>query len=210
MRFYYTLIHINSEKKIKMYVPMDIPKQLRAIDPISYTRVILGNSEAFKFLKEIFNIAAQINEEGALFYIPNQSITPKQLREIWPVGNFELGLLIKNYHLTQLDKKEVLHVIDKYKKVTRKSETCFDILEQRNSKAETNYWEINKKLCTKSYNKVFEISTSREVFLRLAHDVSTFIGLKNDPIYNFDYHRHEDNIGTKEDNGLDFYYYLGY
>lgn len=70
-----------------------------------------------------------------------------------------------------------------------------------------NYWLINRKLTTKRFKNILIISTNRDVFLKFIHDTDRFIGIEDNEEYNFDYHCHEDLIGTARDNGFNFLYY---
>ncbi|WP_461612045.1 hypothetical protein [Clostridium sp. Marseille-QA1073] len=196
-----TILHGNN--KLYIYVPLEIPKQLTAIDPIVWDKAILGNSTAYEFLKKIFILASSL-EFQKLIYIPTNPIKLNEYRDIWEYGIFDMDIVLINYHGAQLKAKEIFKAI---KEANTISEELKDITIEETHIQYPNHWLTDRKLTTKRFKNLLIISTNRDVFLKLACDASGMTGMEDDKEYNFDYHIHEDFIGTSKDNGFNFLYY---
>lgn len=196
-----TILHGNN--KIYIYVPLKIPKQLTAIDPIVWDKAILGNSIAYEFLKKMFIFASRL-EPQQLIYIPTNSIKLNEYRDIWEYGIFDMDIVLINYHGVQLKAKEIFKAI---KEVNTISEEVKDITIEETDIQYPNGWLVDRKLTTKRFKNLLIISTNRDVFLNFACDTKYMTGMEDNEEYNFDYHIHEDWMGTSKDNGFNFLYY---
>lgn len=196
-----TILHGNN--KLYIYIPLKIPKQLTAIDPIVWDKAILGNSIAYEFLKKMFILASNL-EFQQLIYIPTNSIKLNEYRDIWKYGIFDMDIILINYHAVQLKAKEIFKAI---KEVNTISEELKDITIEETYIQYPNRWLTDRKLTTKRFKNLLIISTNRDVFLKLAYDIKHMTGIEDDEEYNFDYHTHEDLIGSSKNNGFNFLYY---
>ena len=194
---------LHGNNKLYIYVPLKIPKQLTAVDPIVWDKAILGNSTAYEFLKKMFILASSL-EAQQLIYIPTNPIKLNEYRDIWEYGIFDMDIVLINYHAVQLKAKEIFKAI---KEVNTVSEELKDIAIEETHIQYPNHWLTDGKLTTKRFKNILIISTNRDVFLKFAYDTRHMTGMEDDEEYNFDYHIHEDLIGTSEDNGFNFLYY---
>jgi hypothetical protein len=204
VRFKVKEVLLHGARKVSIYCAECVPSQLRFIDPVEYTRVILANSEGFKYIRDVFIVAAANEIKDSIFYIEDNSMLHGEYEEWWKIGRFHLDMVIFNYHSIQLDAKEIARAINLSRNVAGISkEITIPDIKMENK----NHWLINKKLCTKSYKDKFIVSGNRDVLLQLAYDAEGFVNVEDDEEYNMGYHTHEDMIGTKEYNGMDFFYY---
>jgi len=194
---------LHGNNKLYIYVPLKIPKQLTAVDPIVWDKAILGNSTAYEFLKELFILASRLQSQQ-LIYIPTNPAKLNEYRDIWKYGIFDMDIVLINYHGVQLKAKEIFKAI---KETNIVSEKLRDIAIEETHIQYPNHWLTDRKLTTKRFKNLLIISTNRDVFLKFAYDTRHMTGMADDEEYNFDYHIHEDWIGTSEDNGFNFLYY---
>lgn len=203
MKFNIKKVKLSEKKEFDIYIPFEVPKQLTAIDPIVWDKAILGNSIAYKFLKEIFIMASNLKHHE-IIYIPTYPLNFNEYRDIWNYGIFDMGIVLVNYHSTQLKAKEIFKVINIKENV---SQSFSEISIKDNNTRYPDYWLTDKKLNAKRFKDVFIISTNRDVFIKFACDIEYMIVEEDDEQYNFDFHIHEDLIGTSKDNGFNFLYY---
>lgn len=195
------LLHEN--KKLDIYIPIKVPKQLTAIDLIGWDKSILGNSIAYEFMRKLFLVAADLKNEQIL-YIPTNYIRFNEYRDLWECGIFDMDIVLANYHATQLKPKEILRVI---KSRNILSEYIMEINPQDTNIIYPENWLTNRKLSTKRFKNLLIISTNKNVFSMLAADSNRMTGMEDNEEYNFNHHIHEDSIGTSQDNGFNFLYY---
>ncbi|WP_291579718.1 hypothetical protein [Clostridium sp. UBA6640] len=194
---------LHGNNKLYIYIPLKIPKQLTAIDPIVWDKAILGNSTAYEFLEKVFILASRL-ESQQLIYIPTNSIKLNEYRDIWEYGIFDMDIVLINYHGVQLKAKEIFKAI---KEANTISEELKDMAIEKNNIQYPNRWLTDGKLAAKRFKNLLIVSTNRDVFLKFACDIEYMTGMEDDEEYNFDCHIHEDLIGTSEDNGFNFLYY---
>ncbi|WP_055668928.1 hypothetical protein [Desnuesiella massiliensis] len=109
-----------------------------------------------------------------------------------------------NYHSTQLKAKEIFKAINIKNSV---SQNFSEISIKDNNTRYPDYWLTDKKLNAKRFKNVFIISTNQDVFIKFACDIEYMMIEEDGEQYNFDFHIHEDLIGTSKDNGFNFLYY---
>ena len=202
MKFIVKKVKIYSNEELNIYIPLKVPNKLTAIDPIVQDIAILGNSVAYEFLKNMFSLAMSL-DLNEIIYIPTKQLKINEYREIWKYGIFDLDIVLVNYHGTQLKAKEIFKAITN----NNYSHSFKEISLHNYEKNYPERWLIDRKLTTKRFKDTLIISTNRDVFLKFIHDTDWFIGMEDDEEYNFDYHYHEDLIGTSKDNGFNFLYY---
>lgn len=203
MKFIIKKVKLSEENELDIYIPLKIPKQLTAIDPIVWDKAILGNSIAYKFLKEIFIMASNLKHHE-IIYIPTYPLNFNEYRYIWNYGIFDMDIVLVNYNSTQLKAKEIFKAINIKNSV---SQDFSEISIKDNDTRYPDYWLIDKKLNAKRFKNVFIISTNRDVFIKFACDIEYMMVEEDYEQYNFDFHIHEDLIGTSKDNGFNFLYY---
>ncbi|BDR83858.1 hypothetical protein K254310026_12690 [Clostridium tetani] len=203
MKFKIRDVILHGNKNLKIYIPEKIPKQLTAVDPIVWDKAIMGNSIAYEFLRKVFILAANLNSQE-IIYIKTKPITSNEYRDIFKYGIFDMDIVLVNYCGTQLKPKEILKAI-KIKSIP--AEYQKEVIIENNNIKYPDHWRLEKKLSTKRIKNILIISTNRDVFLKFACDLEYMIGMEDDEEYNFDYHVHEDFIGTSEYNGFNFLYY---
>ena len=197
--------HKLGEKIVSIYMPINIPRGLSAVDPISWDLAILGDTEAFEFLRTIFLIAAELKANECIYIstVKNRSI---EYRDIWRAGIFDLDILMINSSHTHIKSKIWERLIDgiKYTKGN-----VVQIIPQKEQVEETpKFWLNDKKLNTIRRGKYFVLQTNSVSFERLSYDLdSGMTGFRDSEEYNFDFHVHEDFFGTREDNGFNFLYH---
>lgn len=204
MKFMVKAVKLKEDKSVYVYIPKQIPQQLRFIDPIEYTKIIMGNAEGFTFLKELFTIIASDKEKNRLFYLPNRAPENERYRQWFKIGIFDLDLVAFNYHSIQLDNKDIAKTIEHLKHVKCEEEEI--------ELAEAVYkcqplFKTRGKLSTKVFGKYFIIAGNKEVYSQLAYDSNRFRDYEDKETYYCEAHVHEDAIGSSKDNGLDFWYY---
>jgi len=190
-------------KELQIYIPLKIPKQLTAIDPVIWEFAILGNTIAFEFLQKIFCFASQISS-NEIIYIPTKTLKYNEYKNIWRYGIFDMDIVLINYHALQIKSKEIDKAISISKKI--KGKETDKILDTKNIQV-PRHWLGDRKLCTKRKEKVLIISTNRDVYSQFAYEMKYLTGFKDSEDCNFDYHIHEDRIGTSKSNGFNFLYY---
>ncbi|MCY6958549.1 hypothetical protein [Clostridium brassicae] len=203
MNFKVKEVRLHGNKKLSIYIPIEVPKQLTAIDPLVGDKSVLANSIAYKFLRKLFILASSLNFQE-IIYIPTNSIALNEYRDIFKYGIFDMDIVLVNYHATQLKSKEILKAIKMKRGFT---EYFKEIFVEDNNLIYPDYWLTDQKLSTKRLKNILIISTNRDVFLKFACDVDSMIETEDSEQYNFDYHLHEDFIGTSKDNGFNFLYY---
>lgn len=65
--------------EVTVYELVDVPDQLRSVDISWYQKVILGNSDAFEYLKKVFVIAASMKNEKSIICIKINLFTTEGL-----------------------------------------------------------------------------------------------------------------------------------
>jgi hypothetical protein len=203
MKFKIKRVILHENKELDIYIPLKVPKQLTAIDPIVWDKAILGNSIAYEFLKKIFILASSLHSHE-IIYIPTYPLRSNEYRDIWEYGIFDMGIILVNYHVTQLKAKELYTAIKMKHKFT---ENIREVFIEDNNISYPHYWLTDKKLSTRRFKDILIISANGDVFLKFAGDTDHMLGRKDDEQYNFDYHLHEDLMGTSKDNGFNFLYY---
>lgn len=118
MRFKVKEVLLHGARKVNIYCAEYVPSQLRFIDPVEYTRVILANSEGFKYIRDVFIFAATHGKNDSIFYIEDNSVLHEKYEEWWEIGRFHLDMVIFNYHSIQLDTKEITRAINLSRNVT--------------------------------------------------------------------------------------------
>lgn len=147
----------------------------------------------------------KLSEENELdIYIPTYPLNFNEYREICNYGIFDMDIVLVNYNSTQLKAKEIFKAINIKNSV---SQDFSEISIKDNDTRYPDYWLIDKKLNVKRFKNVFIISTNRDVFIKFACDIEYMMVEEDDEQYNFDFHIHEDLIGTSKDNGFNFLYY---
>lgn len=194
---------LKGNNKLYIYVPLKIPKQLTAVDPIVWDKAIIGNSIGYEFLKKMFVFASSLDTQQ-LIYIPTNSAKLNEYKDIWEYGIFDMDIVLVNYHGVQLKAKEIFKAI---KEANAVSEEVKDIPIEEADIQYPDDWLTDRKLTTKRFKNLLIISTNRDVFLKLAYDTKHMTGMEDNEEYNFDYHIHEDLIDTSKDNGFNFLYY---
>jgi len=199
MKFKIKKVMLYGNKELNIYIPIKVPKQLTAVDPIVWDNAILGNSIAYEFLKKLFVLAANLDSKE-IIYIPTHSMKINEYKD----GIFDMDIVLLNYHATQLKAKEI------FKAVKTKSiftEYIREVIIEDNNIVYPDYWLTDRKLSARRFKNTLIISTNRDVFLMLAYDAGRMTGIEDNEEYNFDSHIHEDSIGTSENNGFNFLYY---
>lgn len=215
MRFSQYTIQIN-KKVIMVLEPLNAPCHLWFAEPIIDSRSMLANAEGFAFMRDLFLIAAQRKEPNIMFYVPRPRLneeTPamaiSEIRSWYKIGEFDMDLALCNFHYLHIGPKEVKKVIQSLRyipKYTVRIEPDSAVLSSYIDKFE--YWQLKNVLHTKAYSKMLIISADSEVLLHLAYQADGFTGIEDDVRHNFHAHSHADRIGTSENNGLNFFYYL--
>jgi preprotein translocase subunit SecE len=203
MKFIIKKIKICKSRELDIYIPLRVPKQLTAIEPIVWDKAILGNTIAYEFLKKLFLLASELNPHE-IIHIPTHPIEFNEYKEIWKHGIFDMDIVLVNYHSTQIKAKEIYKAIKTKSNFTK---SFREIITEHNDVIYPNYWQTDKKLSTKRFKSILIISANMDVFCKLACDIDHLIGMEDGEQYNFDYHIHEDFIGTANDNGFNFLYY---
>ena len=80
--------------EVYVYELRDIPRQLRFADLARYQRVVLGNSEAFQFLRKVFIIASSIKDEKAIIHTPDNSHHGDRYEKWFKEGMIHMDLVI--------------------------------------------------------------------------------------------------------------------
>lgn len=97
MKFIVKKVKIYPNKELNIYIPLKVPNQLTAIDPIVQDIAILGNFVAYEFLKNMFSLAMSL-DLNEIFYIPTKQLKTNEYREIWKYGIFDMYIVFVNYH----------------------------------------------------------------------------------------------------------------
>jgi len=203
MKFQIKKVKLNKKSELDIYIPLEVPRQLTAIDPIVWDRAILGDSAAYRYLKELFIIASNLRSQE-IIYIPTYPLIFNEYRDIWSYGIFDMDIVLVNYHSTQLKAKDIFKAI----KINNGISEHFSEINIKDSS--TRYpesWLTDRRLNSRRFKNIFIISTNRDVFMKFAFDTDYMMVDEDDEQYNFDFHLHEDLIGTSEDNGFNFLYY---
>lgn len=185
--------------KIIVYELLDVPMQLRFADAARYQRVILGNSNAFDYLRKVFILAASLNDEKSIIHIRDNSMHGERYEEWFQEGMFHMDLVVSNYHIFTAKPKYIKRIVDKSKKVLGEEL----ILEYKDMKlTDIPYWAFENTQQVKSYGKYMIFSSNKLGYLDLARSANRLIGLKDVETYMCDFHIHlDDNTST------DFWYY---
>ena len=203
MKFNIKKVKVSKNRELDIYLPFKIPKQLTAIDPVVWDMAIMGNSNAYKFLKELFIIASNLSPQE-IIYIPTCPLNFNEYRDIWSDGMFDLDIVLVNYHSTQLKSKDILKAINTKNSI---SEYFREVKIKDSDTRHPDNWLTDKKLNARRFKNIFIISTNRDVFMKFACDTEHMMVKEDNEQYNFDFHLHEDFIGTSKDNGFNFLYY---
>ncbi|ADL51186.1 hypothetical protein [Clostridium cellulovorans] len=203
MKFNTKKVMLSKNREVYIYIPLEVPRHLTAIDPIIWDRAILGDSSGYRYLKELFLVASNLRAQE-IIYIPTYPLIFNEYKDIWSDGIFDMDIVLVNYHSTQLKVKDI------FKAINIKNNISEHFREIRIKDSSTRYpesWLTDRRLNARRFKSVFIISTNRNVFVKLAFDTEYMMVDKDDEQYNFDFHIHEDLIGTSEDNGFNFLYY---
>ncbi len=203
MEFIVKEVMLHGGKKVYIFEVVNVSKQLRFIDPIEYTKVILANSDGFEFMRNLFIISATYKQENSIFYIKDNSQAYEGFEQWWKIGRFHLDMVIFNYCNTRLSSKEISRAIE----ISRKTLGYKRDINVPKINLQRPVWLIEKRLCTKIFKKNFIVCGNGDVLLELANSTDRFVGLEDNLEYNMNYHTHQDMIGTKKYNGLDFFYF---
>lgn len=204
-----------NNKSITVYVPTEIPNFLWFSEPIIESRAILANADGFCFLRDLFLIAAKNDKEDSIYYVPipkrdykSPIMAIQEIRSWYNIGNYDLDLVLFNYHCAHFDVKEVKKIITSLKYLSSETITIEpdrNLIQQYIE--EWKYWKNQKTLTTKAYSKFLIISTDNQMLLNLSHIADSFKDIPNESEHNFKAHSHADRLGTSSDNGLNFFYY---
>ena len=189
---------------VKVYVPTFVPEQLRAMDVVSYNRVILGNAEGYSFLREVFLIAGATEDSNVMFYIPDHSRKGERYQEWFDLATLNMDMVIFNYHCFQAKPKDIKRIVEKsksipgqIKRLTIKADITKDI----------PHWEYGSKLNFKTYSKYMIISSNRNGFIELAQDADDYTQFEDEETYECNGHAHIGGWEHRDRVATDFWYY---
>jgi hypothetical protein len=193
-----------------VYQPIEIPTKLWFVDPVTRTRSILGSSEGFSFIRELFMIVGTNTKNNSLFHVPHQSKVNEDLIGWWPNGNFHLDLVCFNYYSLHLKTKVVKTLIERSEKSTGSivelnypKEAIKDFVK----KFHEMRIKLPRNLTCKAYSRFLTIAGDQDIFVHLGQLVNDYGDLEDNEEYN-GYHRHADYLGSSKENGIDFFYYF--
>jgi hypothetical protein len=192
-----------------VYQPFETPKKLWFVNPVTRTRSILGSSEGFSFLRELFMIVGTNNKRNSLFFIPHQTKVHDDLNRWWPNANFHLNLVCFNYHNAQLPTKVIKTILERSELITGIT-LELDYPKEAIKDYEKKYHEmgikLSRKLTCKSISKILTIAGDQDIFIHLSRLVHDYGSIEDNEDYN-GFHRHADWLGSSKENGIDFFYY---
>ncbi|GFP75527.1 hypothetical protein [Clostridium fungisolvens] len=203
MKFNVKKVKLSKKRELDIYIPLEVPRQLTAIDPVVWDIAILGDSVAYKYLKKLF-IAASNLKSQEIIYIPTYPNDSNEYRDIWSYGIFDMDIVLVNYHSTQLKAKDIFNAINTKNSI---SEHLKDINIKNSSTKYPEDWLTDRRLNARRFKNTLIIYTNRDVFIKFAFDTEYMTVDNDDEQYNFNVHLHEDLIGTSKDNGFNFLYY---
>ncbi|WP_379138325.1 hypothetical protein [Paenibacillus sp. sgz500958] len=203
-------------RTISVWIPEVIPDYLWFAEPIVDSRALFGNSEGYRFIRDLLLIAANHKTKDSMFYVPipqrpHQSpyMSIPEMENWYKVGDFELDLVLFNYHFTQLTTKDVKTILSSLKYLPG---VAFNIEPDqqliRQHIEEWNRWKLKNTLNTKAHSQYLIISAEKEMLIHLAYQADSFTNIKDDSQHNYHAHTHADLLGTSKNNGLNFFYYL--
>ncbi len=189
---------------VNVYMPVHIPKQLRYMEAADYHRVILGNSEAFEFLRDIFLIVSEPIREPSIFYIPDNSEHVERFQEWFRNGTFHMDFVLSNYHSFCSKPKNIKLIIQQTKRIDGET---IDLSPQSVVPDKLPYWKLDGIMHFKSYSKYILCSTNRFGFLDLAREANSFVDYEDEETYMCEGHRHLGYYRNEDRVQTDFWYY---
>jgi len=204
MKFKRTQVRDKKLGIIEVYTPEDIPSQLRHMHAAAYQRVILGNAEGFKFLRDIFLIAMKIKKHKAIFYIPDHSTHGERYEDWFKVGQFHMNLVVINYHSFVGKPKLVKEIIDKSKKITGE---IIALEAEKGLIEDIPCWQLENAYHVKTHGKHIICSSNELGLMDLASLANRFVGLADVETSMCDYHIHLGHYKTEDRVATDFWYY---
>jgi hypothetical protein len=185
--------------KVTVYELTNVPNQLRSGDISWYQKVILGNSDAFEYLKRVFIIASSMKNKKTIIYIKEKSEINRRFDEWLKGGMLHMDIVISNYNSFVAKPKHIKRIIDISKKVIGQE---MELNDKDVELKDIPYWKIKNTQHVKSYGKYIMISSNELGYLDLAKDANRLVGLDNKETYMCDFHIHLD-----ENTETDFWYY---
>lgn len=185
--------------EVYVYEILDVPKQLRFADAARYQRVVLGNSDAFDFLRKVFILAARVKSEKLIIHIRDNSIHGERYEEWFKEGNFYMDLVVSNFQFFVAKPKYIKRIIDKSKKVPGEK---IELEYNDEELIDIPYWKIENTQHIKSHGKYMMFSSNKLGYLDLAYTATRLMGLEDLETYSCDFHIHLD-----DKTATDFWYY---
>ena len=143
MKFNIKKVKFSKERELDIFIPLEVPRQLTAVDPVVWDMSILGDTFAYRYLKELFLIASNLAAQE-IIYIPTYPLVFNEFRDVWSYGIFDMDVVLVNYHSTQLKAKDIFKAIN----VKNSISEHFREIEVINSRIRyPENWQIGRASC---------------------------------------------------------------
>lgn len=205
-------------KLYSILIPENIPNHIWFSDPVVDSKAIFADAEGFAFLRDLFLIASHYRVQNAILYVPIARKKSADRKGLMPcmtdmenIGEYNLNLILFNYHNTHLDTKLAKVMASSLEYVP----AHHLIIDPNRNLLETyregyEHWKLRKTLTTKVHQHQLYIAADDYMLVHLAYEANMYIDIPNDSESNYIAHTHADHLGTSKDNGINYFYYYPY
>lgn len=194
MKFTYRELVLKS-KKYKIYEPIEVSKQLRAMfTPKDYS-CILANAEGFKLLYDLFLIMAGSKNDNVIIAIYDVSKDYEDFQSWYMGGEFHKNIVLTNFERTQISVKDFNRLLG-MKKYVRSSNVQLQVPKVNFDRIVD--WKLDNTLTVKNHGKWIMISSNMQGYMYMAREASYYLDMEDDPEETFS-HSHLFFLSNLED-----------
>lgn len=196
------IIKVHGGQEINLLTPQVVNPNISAGHDNKGLLIIWGNGSGYKYLSELFMIAAEL-KKNEILYLPVKFKSTDKFEQEFCNFDYNFNIVCTNYCETQLSPKD----IEKILKVKIYSEQHIN----RSSALYSEFvdrWKAEKRLTVKIHKRNMYISTNKDGFSSLSRGAFSLINYGDDYEDDFLPHSHHDwNENTFSSDGVTLYYW---